>query len=256
MDAGTSHPAGVLQDRTKQLALRVIRMVERLPATEAARTIGRQVLRSATSVAANYRAACRARSRAAFRAKLGVVVEEADETVFWLEILAESGIVRADRLSRLTGEASEVRSIMVGEGPQRAQVESRLARSTGKLVTYIPHLERERMTEVYAASDVLVLTSAVEGLPFAVLEALAMGCPVAATKVGDIARIVRHGDNGFLVEADEPERLARFLARLASDAKQRASMRSAAARSMAESGLTRSAMLRGYERLLGELTGS
>lgn len=80
-----------LQDRTKNLALRVIRMIDRLPSTDASRAIGRQLLRATTSVAANYRAACRARSKAEFNAKLGVVVEEADETVFWIEILAESG---------------------------------------------------------------------------------------------------------------------------------------------------------------------
>jgi four helix bundle protein len=73
-----------LQERTKQLALRVIRTVERLPSREVVRTVSRQLLRSATSVAANYRAACRARSKAEFTAKLGIVVEEADETVFWL----------------------------------------------------------------------------------------------------------------------------------------------------------------------------
>src|SRR5262245_22847062 len=101
-----------LQDRTKRLALRVIRMIEQLPRTESARAIGRQVLRSSTSVAANYRAACRARSKAEFKAKLGIVVEEADETVFWLEILADSGIVEPKRLCGLVGEASEIRSIM------------------------------------------------------------------------------------------------------------------------------------------------
>jgi four helix bundle protein len=101
-----------LQDRTKRLALRVIRMVDHLPRTDAARTIGRQTLRSATAVAANYRAACRSRSKAEFSAKIGVVVEEADETVFWLEILGESGIVDTKRLGNLVREASEIRSIM------------------------------------------------------------------------------------------------------------------------------------------------
>ena len=74
-----------LRTRTKRFAARIIRMHSALPRTPAARIIGDQVLRSATSVGANYRAACRARSRAEFIAKLGIVVEEAEETVYWLE---------------------------------------------------------------------------------------------------------------------------------------------------------------------------
>ena len=72
-----------LKRRTKDFAVRVVKMFRRLPKTTEARIIGRQVIRSGTSVAANYRAACRARSRAEFAAKLGVVLEEADETVLW-----------------------------------------------------------------------------------------------------------------------------------------------------------------------------
>jgi four helix bundle protein len=76
------YPAEELKKRTKQFALRVVRMFRALPKTEEARVLGKQVLRSATSVAANYRSACRARSRAEFVAKIGVVVEEIDETTF------------------------------------------------------------------------------------------------------------------------------------------------------------------------------
>jgi len=82
-----------LQDRTKAFALRVIKMSDALPRTRAANVITNQILRSATSMAANYRAVGRARSKAEFVSKLGIVVEEADETVFWLEMLADSGIV-------------------------------------------------------------------------------------------------------------------------------------------------------------------
>jgi four helix bundle protein len=78
-----------LQDRTKRFAVQVIRFFSGLPKTEAARTIGRQLLRSGTSVAANYRAACRARSSADFISKISIVVEEADETLFWLELLMQ-----------------------------------------------------------------------------------------------------------------------------------------------------------------------
>lgn len=77
-----------LQDRTKQFALRIIGAFSQLPKTEAARVIGKQFLRSGTSVAANYRAACRARSATDFISKISVVVEEADETLFWLELIA------------------------------------------------------------------------------------------------------------------------------------------------------------------------
>src|SRR5882724_1003356 len=83
-----------LRARTKAFALRVIRMSQALPKTREANVISQQILRSATSVAANYRAAGRSRSKAEFLAKIGVVVEEADETVFWLEMLADSGIVQ------------------------------------------------------------------------------------------------------------------------------------------------------------------
>ncbi len=73
--------------------------------------IGGQVLRAGTSVAANCRAACRARSKAEFIAKIGVVVEEADEAVFWLELLVEAGTVKAERLNALLGEANELLAI-------------------------------------------------------------------------------------------------------------------------------------------------
>jgi four helix bundle protein len=102
-----------LRDRTKQFALRILKVCDSLPTTEAARTIGRQLLRSGTSVAANYRAAGRARSRAEFVAKMGVVVEEADESVFWLDLLVESGMMAKPRLNELVAEANELVSIFV-----------------------------------------------------------------------------------------------------------------------------------------------
>ena len=81
-----------LKARTKEFALRVIRLVDALPNTVKGRAIANQIMRSATSIAANYRAACRARSRAEFIAKIGVVEEEADETAFWLELIIDSNI--------------------------------------------------------------------------------------------------------------------------------------------------------------------
>jgi four helix bundle protein len=94
--------------RTKRLALRVVRLVEALPKGITAETIARQILRSATSVGANYRAACRSGSDAAMIAKLNIVAEEADETLFWLEILVESGLVPKIRLVDLMAEADEI----------------------------------------------------------------------------------------------------------------------------------------------------
>ena len=91
-----------LKNRTKKFAIRIVKLFRSLPKTEEARVIGKQVLRSGTSVAANYRAVCRARSKAEFVAKIGGVVEEADETVFWLELLIETGILEAKLLNSLT----------------------------------------------------------------------------------------------------------------------------------------------------------
>ncbi|HLL16290.1 MAG TPA: four helix bundle protein [Pyrinomonadaceae bacterium] len=100
-----------LKDRTKQFAIRIVKLFRSLPRTDEARVIGKQVLRSGTSVAANYRAVCRSRSKAEFIAKMGVVVEEADETVFWLELLVETNIVQQSRMNSLLIEAGELLAI-------------------------------------------------------------------------------------------------------------------------------------------------
>ena len=97
-----------LRQRTKEFALRVIKLFRALPKTEEARVLGRQILRSGTAVAANYRSACRARSRADFISKVGITVEEADETAFWLELLIDAGIVRKAKLESLLAEANEL----------------------------------------------------------------------------------------------------------------------------------------------------
>ena len=105
------HPAEKLKNRSKQFAIRIVKLFRSLPGAEDARIMGKQVLRSGTSVAANYRAVCRARSKAEFIAKIGVVVEEADETIFWLELLVETGIVREPRMRSLMIEANELLAI-------------------------------------------------------------------------------------------------------------------------------------------------
>ena len=97
-----------LQDRTKQFAIQIIHTFSSLPKTEAAGIIGRQFLRSGTSVAANYRAASRARLLADFISKLSVVLEETDETLFWLDLLADSKIVSPDSLKSVRSECSQV----------------------------------------------------------------------------------------------------------------------------------------------------
>ncbi|UYZ59308.1 four helix bundle protein [Hymenobacter latericus] len=101
-----------LRQLTKDLALRVIRLHRQLPATEESRVIGRQLLRSATSVGANYRALCRARSEKEHFAKLSICIEEADETLFWLELLGEAEIVPASRLHELHHDYSRVVAIL------------------------------------------------------------------------------------------------------------------------------------------------
>ena len=98
--------------RTKNFAMRVIKLFQALPNKVEAQLLSKQLLRSATSVAANYRSACRARSTAEFAAKIGVVLEEADESLFWLELLEESGIVPAQRLAHLKQEATELTAIL------------------------------------------------------------------------------------------------------------------------------------------------
>lgn len=102
-----------LRERTKKFALRVLRLSQALPKHREANILANQIVRSATSTAANYRAVGLARSKPEFISKLGVVVEEADETVFWLELLAESGMITPGKLSALMTEAKELVAIFV-----------------------------------------------------------------------------------------------------------------------------------------------
>lgn len=100
-----------LRERTKAFALRVIRMFATLPKSTEAQVLGRQVLRSGTSVGANYREAWRARSRAEFIAKMGDCLKELDETAYWLELLTESNILPTDKLSALRDECNQLIAI-------------------------------------------------------------------------------------------------------------------------------------------------
>ena len=102
-----------LKKRTKAFALRVLKLVDALSKTMAGRALASQMVRSRTSVAANYRAACRAKSTADFIAKMGIVEEEADETLFWLELPEESDLVTAAKLTAIKQEANELIAITV-----------------------------------------------------------------------------------------------------------------------------------------------
>lgn len=102
-----------LKQRTKDFALRIIKLVESLPNTRTSDVLGKQLLRSGTSVGANYRAACRGRSPAEFQAKMGIVEEEADECGYWIELLTESNQVKASQVSKLLTEAGEITAIAV-----------------------------------------------------------------------------------------------------------------------------------------------
>ena len=103
----------MFKERTKKLALRIIRMVEALPKGRSADVIGKQLLRSATSVGANYRAACRGKSALDVIAKLGIVEEEADESIYWMELLIEGGFIPETKLKDLLTKTNEIVAMTV-----------------------------------------------------------------------------------------------------------------------------------------------
>src|SRR5213595_3059295 len=107
----TLNQAKQLQTRAKSFAVRVIKAFARVPKDEATRIVGRQFLRSGTSLAANYRAACRARSAADFISKISIVAEEADETLFWFELLVESELIKPAIVAPLMSECEELLKI-------------------------------------------------------------------------------------------------------------------------------------------------
>jgi four helix bundle protein len=100
-----------LQSRTKRFALRILVLIDRLPNTIGGRVLANQLARSATSVGANYRAACRARSRAEFASKLGIVAEEADESLYWLELIRDGNFMAEKNVGSLLAEADELTAI-------------------------------------------------------------------------------------------------------------------------------------------------
>ena len=105
-----------LKKRTKQFALMIIKIVDELPNTKAGCTIGNQLIRAGTSVAANYRTVCRARSNADFISKITIVEEESDESLFWLELIDESNLLSGEKLNDAIKEANELTAIFTASG--------------------------------------------------------------------------------------------------------------------------------------------
>jgi four helix bundle protein len=126
-----------LKKRTKQFALRILKLVAALPNTVEGRAIGNQLVRAGTAVAANYRAACRGRSKAEFIAKLGIVEEEADESAFWMELIIEAELLKAQKVEALLGEAIELRRIMARSriSASRALKQSKSGGRDSKLIS-------------------------------------------------------------------------------------------------------------------------
>ena len=128
-----------LKKRTKQFALRILKLVAALPNTVEGRAIGGQLVRAGTSVAANYRAACRGRSKAEFIAKLGTVEEEADESAFWLELIIEGEILKAKKVESLLAEAVELTKIMarsrISASNRLKQIKSKYGNRDSKVIS-------------------------------------------------------------------------------------------------------------------------
>jgi four helix bundle protein len=128
VDVDMSHQSEQLKERTMQFALDILRLIDGFPRTIAGDVVSGQLARSATSVASNYRATCNARSRAEFIAKLGIVVEESDESEFWLDLTLRKKLLTPDGPVRLRDEAKELRAIF-GRSLGTARANQRLARS-------------------------------------------------------------------------------------------------------------------------------
>jgi four helix bundle protein len=124
-----------LKKRTKQFSLRVLKLVAALPNTVAGRAIGGQLVRSGTSVGANYRAACRGRSKAEFVAKIGTCEEEADESAYWMEITIEGKLLKPNQVESLLQEAGELTKIFARSriSASRSLVRARLQKSNRHL---------------------------------------------------------------------------------------------------------------------------
>jgi glycosyltransferase involved in cell wall biosynthesis len=151
-------------------------------------------------------------------------------------------------------ERADAKALMVGDGPLKHAVEKEIRHlGLNRNVTWLANIARTQMPEIYAAADVLVMTSFIEGLPFVALEAMAMGCPVAATKVGELETLIVDGENGWLVPAGKPKDLLGPLLALQADEVMRQRMRIKVSRSFRSTDLSVSKMLDGYARLFQNL---
>lgn len=125
LNCNTSLTSDELKNKTKNLGISVIQLLGQIPNNPAGRAIANQLVRSATSVGANYRAACRAKSNADFLYKLKIVEEETDETIYWLEVMQETNMMAEEKLATLKKETNEVLSIIV------ASIKTARARNSG-----------------------------------------------------------------------------------------------------------------------------
>jgi glycosyltransferase involved in cell wall biosynthesis len=153
----------------------------------------------------------------------------------------------------LLRHTTPVEALMVGEGPLSEEIALTI-RQQQLPVRAIDQVERQRVHEIYAVSDLLIVPSKIEGMPLVVLEALAMGCPVAATAAGDLKRVVVDGYNGYLVPVGDFRALVPIIRELAGDPRQQAALRSAARASVRAAGATLETMVTQYVRLLSDLT--
>lgn len=182
-------------------------------------------------------------ARASERAALGL----SDDIFICLFVGRFSSEKRPDSFAALAGNfiaEPGVRFVMVGHGPMESMLKAR-----NRDILFLEPRPRTQMPYLYAIADVLVMTSAIEGLPMVMLEALAMGVPVLATRVGDIGSVIRDGVNGFTVDPERPEALAPLIRDLAADRERLQQMSLAARASLVEQGLTLDAMLTGYREL-------
>lgn len=144
------------------------------------------------------------------------------------------------------------RLLVVGDGPlAESFTAAARAESIANRLHHVRRLEHGSMPKFYAACDIVVLTSKIEGAPLSVLEALAMGCPVAVTDAGDLRRIITDGVNGFIASVDSPADLTSHVATLALDREKLAKMRTAARQTIVEKGFSAERMLNTYKQLLG-----
>jgi four helix bundle protein len=136
--ASMSEQSEALKERTMLFAVKTLRLIDRFPRAVGAEVIARQLAKSATSVAANYRSACTARSRADFIAKLGIVVEEAEESVYWLDLVVRAHTVGGDDVPALRREATELRAVFAKSlGTARANRRTVPARASHQIVDNI-----------------------------------------------------------------------------------------------------------------------